>query len=175
MRNVIQEFNLYRVRVVVPGHQLVIDEMISPYEGMESIYSMEGMPGKVCIQRKPKGIGIELKALADGLSNIILQIEIQEGKEYMKDKQYMKQYGAGTSQCLRLTKPYCNSLRIVIGDAAFGSVKTLLALKDINQLYFIGCVKMAHREFPKKYLQSWYDRLDIKTDRGKHLLLKKKR
>jgi len=146
--------------------------MISSYEGMDSTYSMEGMPGKVCIQRKHRGIDIELKAVGDGSSNVIVQLEIQEGQEFMKDKDYMRQYGAGTSQCLRLTRAYSGSYRIVIGDAAFGSVKTLVALKDHNNLYFIGCVKMAHKEYPKKYLQSWYDTLDIRTQRGSHILIK---
>ena len=40
-----------------------------------------------------------------------------------------------------------------MADSAFVSVKSVVALKEHNGLYFIGLVKTAHRKFPKKYLQ----------------------
>ncbi len=158
----------------MPGPQLIVDEMISPYEGMDSAYCVEGMPGKVSIQRKPRGIGIELKALADGSSKVILYLEIQEGQKNMKNKEYCRELGAGTSQCLRLTKQYSFTNRVVIADAMFASVKTLVSLREINGLYFTGCVKIAHKEYPKNYLQSWYETLHLSQDRSKHYLVKSK-
>jgi len=139
---------------------------------MENQFAADGMPGKVSIKRKPKGIGIEVKAIADASSNIIMNIEIQEGKELMKNKEYCKQYGAGTSQCLRMTSNWINTLRILVGDAAFGSVKTLKTLKLLRGLYFIGSVKTAHTGFPKDYFITWYNKLDLMVNRGEHILLK---
>ncbi len=165
-------FNDYRHKMVIPGPTLVIDELISPYEGMESTYATTGMPGKVSIKRKPRGIGIEIKAIADCQSGIITVIEIQEGKELMKDKKYVKEYNSGTAQCLRMFKNYKDTYRTCIMDAAFGSVKCLLAMHKLLGLYVIGSVKTAHKEFPKKYLEEWYKRININLQRGQHILLK---
>ncbi len=57
-------------------------------------------------------------------------------------------------------------------DAAFGSVKCLLAMHKLLGLYIIGSVKTAHKEFLNTYLEEWYKRVDIKLHRGKHILLK---
>jgi len=171
---VIDEFNEFRQRIVVPGPALIIDELISPFEGMENTYSMEGMPAKVKIQRKPIGIGMEFKGVADGMTKIMCFLELQEGKEEMINKDYYDEYGASTSVVLRCTKNFMDPTfyRYVVGDAWFASVKTLLALYKENQLYFIGCVKTAHREYPKKYFESWYETINVKVDRGKHIVAK---
>ncbi len=42
---------------------------------MEREYAVDGMVGKVKIARKPKGIGVEIKAVADASSNIIMSLE----------------------------------------------------------------------------------------------------
>ncbi len=41
---------------------------------MEREYAVDGMVGKVNISRIPKGIGVEIKAVADASSNIILSL-----------------------------------------------------------------------------------------------------
>ena len=90
----------------------------------------------------------------------MLRVELVEGKEAMASKEYFHEYGSGTSVCLRLSKPWWGSNRIVCGDSAFASVKTAVALQQ-HSLHFVGLVKTAHRKFPKKFL----DQVDI-LDRG---------
>ena len=112
------------------------------------------MPHKTKLPRKPKGVGTEIKSLACGDTGIILKLEIMEGKEANRKKDYFQQYGEGTAVTLRLTKEYYGSGRVVHADSAFSLVKTLLALQE-RGLYFMGMVKTTHKEYPLAYLQSW--------------------
>jgi len=50
-------------------------------EGLELEYSTNGMPAKQKIARKPKGVGMELKSVADGDTGCILCVEMHEGKQ----------------------------------------------------------------------------------------------
>ena len=75
------------------------------------------MPHVSKIDRKPTGVGTELKDAADAESKVIIQIEIQEGKEEMNTKEYMDVYKkAGTAQVLQLTKPWHRIGRAVYAD-----------------------------------------------------------
>eukprot|EP00731_Ephydatia_muelleri_P016996 Em0010g94a len=55
----------------------------------------KGMPHVTCIERKPKGVGCELKKCADADTKIILQLEIQEGAAIMAAKEYVAEYNPG--------------------------------------------------------------------------------
>ena len=56
------------------------------------IFYTDGMPHVILIDRKPKGVGCELKNSADADTKIILQLEIQEGADIMSSKEYMSEY-----------------------------------------------------------------------------------
>jgi hypothetical protein len=44
----------------------------------------------------------------------------------------------------------------VIGDAAFGGIRTATALLEVGlYFYFIGCVKQITGGFPKEYMNNW--------------------
>jgi hypothetical protein len=58
-----------------------------------------------------------------------------------------------TALALRLTKPFFSSNRHVVGDSAFASVATAIALRK-RGLHFSGIVKTASRSFPKKRVRS---------------------
>eukprot|EP00731_Ephydatia_muelleri_P002247 Em0001g2247a len=103
-------------------------------------------------ERKPKGVGCELKNCADADTKIILQLEIQEGASIMANKEYVAEYKlAGTAQLLRLTKPWHGSGRAISADSAFASVTTAIACRK-NGMHFTGLVKTATRMYPKKYM-----------------------
>jgi len=57
--------------------------------GVDGKYHLHGMPHVTKIVRKPKGVGLELKALADCESGIMLRLEIQKGKAAMASKEYV--------------------------------------------------------------------------------------
>jgi hypothetical protein len=125
--------------------------------GLDSTYAVEGMPHVTKIIRKPRGVGVEMKALCDGETNIMLRLEIMEGVERQHAKQYHAQYGSGTSITLRLCQPWQGSGRTVIGDSAFASVKTLQALQCELGLFFMGMVKTASRCYSKAFFKKWYE------------------
>ena len=62
-------------------------------------------------------------------------MELNEGKEKMQHKRFTKELGATAATSLRLTKPYWGSLRTVLGDSWFGSVKTVLQLLAV--IYYL--------------------------------------
>lgn len=51
---------------------------------------------------------------------------------------------------LRLVQPWFGSKRTVIGDSAFASFSTCVALLSMG-LFFIGIVKTATSKFPKAF------------------------
>ena len=174
MRYFLSELNAHLRNTIIPGTFLVVDEKISPYEGLEGEYRAEGAPVKVKIQRKPRGVGIEIKCTADGETGCVIFNEIQEGKDRMARKQFHEQYGYSTAVTLRCVQPWANSWRIVIGDSAFGSVKTLMELYTQMHLFSMMMVKQCSSQYPKAYLTDW-DKTILKrgpeSQRGTHIVL----
>lgn len=142
------------------------DEAICPWRGRDQRYAEDGCPHVTKIVRKPKGVGPEIKTLADCTTGVMLHLELMAPKEEMRQREYCPEHGSGTSLLLRLTKSWRASGRIVVADSAFASVKTAVKLKVINGLYFLGLVKTAHKMFPKQ----WLNEVPI-TLRGGHKAL----
>ena len=130
IRSFILSFNERRVKHVKPGHTIVCDECMSAWKGSDGKYKTNGCSHKTKIVRKPEGVGCELKSAADGMSGIILQLELMEGSEAQSKKPGHAEYGEGTSQLLRLCAPWRGTARTIIADSAFSSVKSLLALSE---------------------------------------------
>ena len=111
------------------------------------------MPHVTKIIRKPQPVGSEMKSLCDSQSNIMLRLDLMEGRH----RQSLKIFGSGgTAQVLRLTQHYFGSWRVVVGDSAFSSYYTATECLN-NGLHFMGIVKTAHREFPRDFLMSKTD------------------
>ena len=139
---------------ITPGATIVIDESMSSWHGLSTSFDAEGCPHVTKIQRKPEGIGVEYKALADGYSGVIIKLEVMEGAERMSKLKYTDKYNAGTASLLRLTDSPTlqDSWRTVVGDSAFGSVQCAIAADVERGLYFMGAIKTAHSFFPASYL-----------------------
>ena len=169
IRSFILSFNERRVKHVKPGHTIVC---MSAWKGSDGKYKTNGCPHKTKIVRKPEGVGCELKSAADGMSGIILQLELMEGSEAQSKKPGHAEYGESTSQLLRLCAPWRGTARTIIADSAFSSVKSLLALLD-QGLYFMGMVKTATKEYPRKQLLQWASGTGTgpTPNRGSHKLL----
>jgi hypothetical protein len=112
------------------------------------------MPHITKIPRKPEPVGLEIKDMCDGESGVMLFLEIMEGEAVMKTKEFCGQgVSAGTSHCLRATKAWHGSGRVLVGDSAFASVQTCISLKK-HGIYFVGLVKNASKHYPKRHLQT---------------------
>ncbi len=151
----IDAFNKHREKTVIPGEYLCVDESFSSWQGKDGKYCMEGLPHVSKEPRKPRGVGTELKGVADGESGVMLFIEINEGKEsttpsYIK---YKNKYKNHTALTLRMVENWRGSRRVVCADSWFASVSTAVALKKDFGLYFIGMVKTAYSLYPKKFME----------------------
>lgn len=96
----INAFNERRIRSITPGlpfqnhngltfssgRTLLVDESMSLWLGADGKHQSHGMPHVTKIKRKPRGIGGELKNLADASSRIMLKLEIQKGKEFQRGR-----------------------------------------------------------------------------------------
>ena len=85
--------------------------------------------------------------MCDGMSQIVINLELYEGKVIMSGKNHVREYGTTTATTLHLTDPYHGSGRCVIADSSFGSVKCASELMR-KGLYSIMLVKTAHKDFP---------------------------
>lgn len=65
----------------------------------------------------------------------------------MKDKEYVKEFGATCACTLRLTDFWRNTGRVIIRGSWFGSVKTAVQLYN-RGLHSILLVKTAHKKIP---------------------------
>eukprot|EP00122_Pirum_gemmata_P010877 Pgem_evm1s10068 len=131
VKPLIDDMNEQWAKSIIPGLYLCIDECMCAWKGRDGkYYGVFGLPHVTKIARKPKGVGLELKALACGVCGLLLVLEIQECKASMAVKDFVPEFGSGTALCLRLTKNYWNSNRIVCGDSAFSSVKTAHQMRN---------------------------------------------
>lgn len=143
---------------VTPGHYITVDESMSYWSGLTADLAENGLPHSSKQPMKPANEGSELKSSACAESGIMLRVEVLEGKDVMARKEYVTpphSYNAGTGHLLRLVQPWIGSGRVVIADSAFSSVQALIALFQLG-MYFIGCVKTAHKCYPKQFLTNWY-------------------
>ena len=70
---------------------------ISAWRGKDGNYCSDGMPHA----RKPKGVGAELKDAVCATTQVIIALDILEGKEAMAIKKYMQEWKKiGTAQVL---------------------------------------------------------------------------
>ena len=99
-------------------------------------------------------MGTEFKNLADGVTGVILRLEIQERKAGMAAKDWPAlPAGAAWLLTCRHCKPYFGSHRIVRTDSAFTST-TAAVLLGKRGLYLQGVMEGMTKQFPAKYLDS---------------------
>ena len=153
MLDFIDQINHRRIEGYYPCWSICVDESMSSWRGKDGNFCSDGMPHVTKIDRKPKGVGAELKDAACSETNIIIRLEYQLGKEKMQLKDYTNIHNAGTAQTLRLTQPWHNTGRTINADSAFASVATAVACKAIG-LEFKGIVKTATASYPMHYLRT---------------------
>lgn len=145
-------FNEWMPKFFCPGWVLCIDESTTRWKGFPD-WHPNGCPHRTSIPRKPESLSIEIRDACCGVSQVCMFLEIQEGKEAMRNKEFCDgARPAGTAFALRATKQYQGSGRVVVGDSAFASVPTAIGLFQVG-LFFIGLVKTAHKYFPIKFLK----------------------
>ncbi len=157
VRDLFEAFNKRRRDTVEPSARLTVDESMSVNTTKRTgdHNFLGGLPHQTVIPSKPVPVGCEIKTLIDCDSQIMMGLEIQEGKEVMRKKKYDdgSQGAYGPSVLLRLTEPWFDSHRTVYADSAFSSVRACRALLA-KGLYLIGMVKTATVDYPMDYFKT---------------------
>lgn len=125
-----------------PGDYLVIDESMIGWSGV-------GQNELAYLPRKPCDLGVMLKSMVCSDSGIMLRAEISEGKDIMRTKEYVKEWGQTTATVLRIVKPYFGEGYIIIGDGWFGSVRCAYILRK-HGTFCIMNVKTSNAGYPNK-------------------------
>lgn len=121
-RLMVQDFNANRQRVVGLGLMQVLDESMSNWQPRKD--KLGGLPNISFIKRKPKPLGTEFKCITDAASGIMVHMEIQEGRDPMRMKQYARELGVTTACTVRMAEAVGNDAPLTyIADSWFGSVK----------------------------------------------------
>ena len=174
IRPLINGFNDRMKSVLIPGTFFCIDECMSMWKGRcHLIAGDEGLPHKTKIARKPEGVGAEFKSLADAETSCILVLDPMEGADRNALKEY-NNLGAGIGTCLRLTKPWHGTNRVLTGDSWFACFMAAFHLWN-HGLFFIGIVKTASKYFPKTFLTRWCAENNARANRGRYKLLETKK
>lgn len=125
---------------------------------------------------KPKGIGSEMKILADGETKIFLHLEIvRQASEHpalkfavnndatIKGFQVKQAWHCAVT--LRAAEYYFDTHRTIIGDSAFASVTTAYWL-HVAGLNFMGIVKQCSKLYPKDLLTSLFNAMNPSDRKG---------
>ena len=96
----VEEFNRNRLELLNPSNHLCIDESMSAWRPRTT--ATGGLPNITHIPRKP--LGTEFKCTACSQTGCLINLEIQRGKEAMKDMEYNRRLGSTAGCTLRLAK-----------------------------------------------------------------------
>jgi len=128
-----------------PSTYLTVDETMIFWTGT-------GTAHLTYIPRKPSPLGIMLKTTCCGVSGVMVHMELVEGATVDSKKWGHNKFKATTACTLRLVRPWWGTGRVVIGDAWFGSLRTVEELREVG-LYSIMCVKQGSAGYPKQVLR----------------------
>jgi hypothetical protein len=175
IRQLLTLFNEHMKGVFVAGKWVTIDESGFWWLGKDGQWHHDGMPHVTKIIRKPRSVMAELKSLADAITGIMIALELQEGKDAMKTKEFAcppESYPHHVALDLRLTKVagLHGSGRVLVGDSYFSSVTALQRLHE-HGLFFWGIVKTASALYPMRVLKQKSEELDApnrRQNRGRH-------
>jgi hypothetical protein len=122
-RLVDNDFNANRANNINPSMVQVLDELMSAYRPRKD--KLGGSPNISFIMRKPKPLGTEIKACADGSTCCLTFLELQAGKEPMRLKELAGELGACTVCSIRVAQGVVKGKprHTILGDSWFASVK----------------------------------------------------
>ena len=123
----VDEFNEICKTKLLTSDSRVLDEAMCVYKPRTT--KLGGLVNILYVARKPEPLGTEYKCIVCPVLNIMCFLEIQRGKDGMKQLPYHSSLGATSACALRLANTSNQSDEdgvgeIVRGDSWFGSVRT---------------------------------------------------
>ena len=109
---------------MISSYVKVLDESMSAFRPRTT--KTGGLPNLTWMIRKPEPLGTEFKTVCCSITGVMIFMEIQRGKDGMKEIKYNREFGATAGCTIRLAERSSQELYstkdIVVGDAWFGSV-----------------------------------------------------
>ena len=139
----IGEWNDHTTDVFVPSWVLCLDESMSIW------HSMFTCPGWVFCPRKPHLIGNKYCSVCCGVSALMLNVELVEGKDRPAELNNLKYDDRGGKTCGLLLRMLCNyfsTRRYVVLDSGFCVMKAIVELK--KEGLFAGALIKKRRYWP---------------------------
>ena len=102
IHNLVPAFNNNRKKNVWSSYLKVFDELMSAYEPQTT--KTGNIPHVSSIKRKPQPLGSEFKCCCDTVTNIMIHIELQKGKEAMLSEKYSSNNKATVACVLRMSE-----------------------------------------------------------------------
>ena len=93
-----------RLNLVVASNHLTMDELMSAWRPRTT--KTGGLPNITHIPRKPEPLGTEFKCVSDTKSNVMLYVELQRGRDAMRNSDYHSELGATAACTLRLSEEW---------------------------------------------------------------------
>lgn len=153
-REYFDDFAEHRRLTYCPGAIGEVDEKMCAWLGGEGVGSVDKIPHRSYVPRKPEDLGLETTCSADAQSGVMMLYEPEEGAQSHKALEHFAEYGHNTALTVRMAKPFANQNRVFIGDSRFGSVKSLVACWRHHKVHSIYAVKTATALFPSDALKT---------------------
>ena len=157
----VKEFNENRSKKLLTSRKLVPDELMSALRPRTT--KTGNLPNLSHISRKPEDMGTEYKVVACGKTTMLRFLEIQRGKQPMREAQYASQFGVQAACTMRLAQNARRLPGIFFGarpveqifyaDSWFTCVKAAIQLRSMLQVHMAGVVKKSHARYPLKFLE----------------------
>ena len=141
VRGIIKSWNANMTKVFRSGYITCLDESMSVWNNKFTC------PGWMFVPRKPKPFGNEYHTISCGLSGILFQMELVEGKDRPRQLPSPPATEKTTHLLCNLCKPLEGSGKIVVLDSGFCVLKGLIALKKMG--VFAHAVIKKRRYWPK--------------------------
>eukprot|EP00960_Hanusia_phi_P039774 754041-Hanusia_phi.AAC.4 len=149
MRWMVKCFNTHMYQALSPGDCLVLRETSVQWDCSESCVFPQLWKKDTKLQR----VGISLRSVRDSETEMVLRLEIKEGTEAMRSKEFSQESSnEHSSSALRLCKKYFGSKRMVIGNGAFASTETARSFLRFG-LQFMGRTDGWDVGFPRSELE----------------------
>jgi hypothetical protein len=153
----VENFNQIQKNNVLSSEKRVLDETMSAFRPRTT--RLGGLPNISYILWKPEPLGTKFKTSVCPKLNVMTYMELCEGKDNMKSRLFHTKLGGTTACAVHMSQGTCqtdldNKIEVVKGDLWFGSVKTVLSIKEhcpkCKESVFQ--VKTAHKLFPKQFI-----------------------
>ena len=131
----IKAWNDHMAAIFLAGWVICLDESMSIWHNKWTC------PGWIFCPRKPHPFGNEYLTACCGLSNIMVLIELVEGKDAPAQiRKQFEQYGKTAGLLLRMLQPYFHTARYIVLDSGFCVLKAIIELRK-NGLFVCALIK----------------------------------